>query len=102
LLYFQVCSSVFPSCVQYCCVMDHTYQSHKSFYPSTFGLLQHLFSMLLTALFSSGWLNILGRATNSCLSDWRCSIYSHTTIKRAWKIWWFWHQLLSKSENTVL
>ena len=58
LIYFHVCFSVFPSCVHNCCVMDHTYHSHKSFVLPH--LDRHLSSGMLTDLFSGICSPILG------------------------------------------
>jgi hypothetical protein len=41
---------VFPPCIYSCCLLDHTYHSHKSF-PSTLAQLHHLSPRILTAIF---------------------------------------------------
>ena len=52
LLYFHVFFPVFPPFVYSCCVMDHTYHSHKSC-PSTLAPLRHHSSRTLTSLFQA-------------------------------------------------
>ena len=51
LLYFHVCLPVFPPCAYNCCIMDHTYHSHRSFVLAHLHHYTTFFSRTLTALF---------------------------------------------------
>jgi hypothetical protein len=71
------------------------------------GLLHHFSSWMLTALFPSCWLHILGQGECPLLvlTEPQTLTYLPNNISAdltlAWQMWWFWLKFLSKTDKTV-